>query len=359
MVVPKAEELVATPYRHGNKAAAEAFFLDGMTRAIQNAAQQVHTAFPVTIYYAFKQSDTTDTGTANTGWEVFLEAVLRAGFSITGTWPMRTELSNRLIGAGNNALASSIVLVCRKRDEGAVTISRREFIRELKEVLPHAMTDMTSGDHGRSPVAAVDLAQAIIGPGMGVFSKYSAVLEADGTPMSVHTALMLINTYLPGDPDDFDSDTRFCLAWFEEKGWTSGQFGEADVLARAKGTSVDHVADAGVVESGQGKVRLYKSDEYPADWQPDKDKSTPIWEATHQLIRGLRISEKVAGALLSRMPERGEHIRQLAYRLYTLCERKGWATEARAYNELIDAWSGIEQAAEDEGNQGHQPKFDF
>lgn len=354
---PKTEELVASPYRHGGQESAETFFMVGMTRALNRLANQTHLAFPVTIYYAVKQSDDR---TVNSGWTAFLDAVLRAGFAITGTWPMRTERPGRTIEIGTNALASSIVLVCRKRDPDAQTISRREFIRELKEVLPESLRDMTRGSKGRSPVSAVDLAQAIIGPGMAVFSKYAAVLEADGRPMSVHTALTLINSYLPGDPDEFDADTRFCLAWFEEYGWNRGSFGQADVLARAKGTSVDHLVLAGVAESGGGVVRLLTSADYPADWSPARDKIVPVWEATHQLIRALRADgEFGAGRLLAAMPERGELIRQLAYRLYTLCDRKGWAEEARTYNELLDAWSGIEQASYEIGRRSEQLTMGF
>lgn len=338
MAVPKAEELVATPYRHGSKAKAEKFFLDGMTEAMHRLAEQAHPAFPTTIYYAFKQSDTTDVGTGNTGWETFLEAVLRAGFAITGTWPMRTELANQMIGSGTNALASSIVLVCRQRDTNAATLSRREFLRELKQELAEAIEVMIGGAIGISPVAPVDLAQAVIGPGMAIFSKYAAVLEADGKPMTVHDALMLINRTITEGGDDFDADTQFALSWFDEQGWSEGEFGKADVLARAKGTSVAGVADAGVLETGAGKVRLLKWAQYPDDWSPERDNRTPVWEATHQLIRVLnQHGESAAGNLIARMPERSEAIRQLAYRLYTLCERKGWAEDARAYNELIGA----------------------
>jgi len=353
VLVPKEEELIAAPYRHGSKEAAEKFFMDGMSRALKNLAESAHPAFPITIYYAFKQSDDD-----SAGWEAFLEAVIRAGLTITGTWPIRTELPNRMVSFESNALASSIVLVCRKRDPDAPVISRREFIRELKSVLPQALADMTAGGRGRSPVSAVDLAQAMIGPGMAVFSKYEAVLEADGTPMSVRTALSIINSYLPGDPDEFDADTRFCLAWFEEYGWSSGRFGEADVLARAKGTSVDHVADAGVVESGRGYVRLLRWQDYPDGWSPEKDRNIPVWEATHHLIRALRTGgEEAAGALLARMPDQAEKIRQLAYRLYTLCEQKGWAEEARAYNELVDAWPGIEEVSHQIGRSGVQTRL--
>ncbi|PSH02634.1 MAG: hypothetical protein CXZ00_16430, partial [Acidobacteria bacterium] len=324
LAVPKAEELVATPYRHGGDAEAEAFFLDGMTRAIHNLAEQAHPSFPVTIYYAFKQAETKgEAGTSSTGWETFLEAVLKAGFAITGTWPMRTENATRMIGSGTNALASSIVLVCRKRSSDAPTVSRREFLRELNSVLPEALDEMTRGGVN-SPVAPVDLSQAIIGPGMAIFSQYAAVLEADGNPMSVKTALQLINRFLA--QDDFDHDTQFCLHWFEQQGWATGKYGDADVLARAKGTSVGGLVEAGVVESGGGNLRLLKWIEMPRDWSPDKDTRTPIWEALHQLIRALnQEGESVAGRLLTRMPEKAEPVRALAYRLYTLCERKGWA----------------------------------
>jgi putative DNA methylase len=358
LAVPKAEELVATPYRHGGKNQAETFFLDGMTSAMHNLAVQAHSAYPVTIYYAFKQAEKKgDAGTHSTGWETFLDAVLRAGFALTGTWPMRTELGNRMIGSGTNALASSIILVCRKRSADASTVSRREFLRELNATLPDALLDMTRGGVN-SPVAPVDLSQAIIGPGMAIFSQYAAVLEADGKPMSVRTALQLINRFFA--EDDFDHGTQFCLHWFEGQGWSEGKFGDADVLARAKGTSVGGLQDSGVVESGAGKLRLLRWAELSKDWSPETDARTPVWEALHQLIRALnQDGESAAGALLARMPARAEPIRSLAYRLYTLCERKGWAEEARAYNELVTAWSGIEQASVDAGIFGSQTEFDI
>ena len=358
VAVPKAEELVATPYRHGGKEQAEQFFLDGMTEALRNLAQQAHPAFPVTIYYAFKQSETkTEAGTSSTGWETFLEAVLQAGFALTGTWPMRTEMKTRQIAMGSNALASSIVLVCRPRPQDAPTISRREFIRELNATLPEALDEMTRGGVN-SPVAPVDLSQAIIGPGMAIFSQYAAVLEADGTPMRVRSALQLINRFLA--EDDFDHDTQFCLHWFEQHGWATGSYGDADVLARAKGTAVAALVTAGVLASSKGEARLLKWAEMPADWQPEADPRLPVWEALHQLIRALnQAGETAAGSLLARMPTRAEPIRALAYRLYTLCERKNWASEARAYNELVTAWSAIEQAAGEVGHVGSQSELGF
>ena len=346
IAVPKAEELVAESYRHGGKDKAGAFFLDGMTKAMRSLAEQAHPSGPITIYYAFKQSETEGgAGTSSSGWEIFLESVHRAGLQLCGTWPMRTELGNKISGIGHNMLASSIILVCRKRSTDAPSISRREFIRELNGVLPEALDEMTKGAGGdHSPVAPVDLSQAIIGPGMAVFSKYAAVLEADGSPMSVRTALQLINRFLA--EDDFDADTQFCLHWFEQHGWTESVFGEADVLARSKSTSVDAMKEAGVLQSGGGKVRLLKWAEYPTDWDPRTDKRTPVWEALHQLIRALKQDgEAASGALLAALGGKAEAVRQLAYRLYTLCERLGQAEDARAYNELITSWTGIESAA--------------
>ena len=358
LAVPKVEELVATPYRHGGKEKAEGFFLDGMTAAMHNLALQAHPGFPVTIYYAFKQAETKgESGTHSTGWETFLAAVIKAGFALSGTWPMRTERGGRTISAGTNTLASSIVLVCRKRDADAPTISRRVFIRELNAALPQALLDMTRGGVN-SPVAPVDLSQAIIGPGMEVFSKYSAVMEADGSTMSVRSALQLINRFL--GEDDFDHDTQFCLAWFEQHGWAEGKYGDADVLARAKGTSVGGLVEGGVVESGGGDLRLLKWAEMPRDWSPETDNRVPVWEALHQMIRALnQDGESAAGALLARMPDKTAGLIALTYRLYTLCERQGWAEEARAYNELQGAWVGIEQASHETGHVGAQGQMDI
>jgi putative DNA methylase len=340
--VPKEEELVAFVYRHNNKATAEAFFLDGMTQAMHRLAELAQPAFPVSIYYAFRQADTSnEDGTISTGWVTFLEAVLRAGFVLTGTWPVRTEYTGNLKVA-RNALASSVVLVCRKRLPDASIISRREFQRELNAVLPEALDEMTRGaGEDRSPVAPVDLSQAIIGPGMAVFSKYSAVLEADGSPMSVRTALQLINRFLA--EDDFEADTQLCLHWFEQHGWDAGRFGDADTLSRAKGTSVDGLREAGVLEAGGGSVRLLRWSEYPAGWDPRQDARKPVWETLHHLIRALKHDgESGAGRLLGAVRAQAEAARQLAYRLYTLCERNGRAEDARAYNELITSWTAIE-----------------
>lgn len=236
LAVPKAEELVATPYRHGSKLEAEAFFLDGMTKAMQRLADQAHPGFPVTIYYAFKQSESDGLdGTASTGWDTFLDAVIRAGFAVSGTWPMRTELSNRMIGSGTNALASSIVLVCRKRPDDAPTATRRDFLSALQAELPAALVLLQRGN-----IAPVDLAQAAIGPGMGVYTRYAKVLDAEGKPLPVRAALALINQTLDEalakQEGDFDADSRWALAWFEQFGFNDGPFGEAETLSKAKNT---------------------------------------------------------------------------------------------------------------------------
>jgi putative DNA methylase len=346
MSTPKSEELVATPARHGGSEKAELFFLNGMKEAMQRFADQSHPSAPLTIYYSFKQADNeSEVGTSSKGWATFLDACFQAGLQISGTWPARTERPGRMRDFDSNALASSIVLVCRKRIADAPTISRREFLRELNAILPEALDEMTKGSgDDRSPVAPVDLSQAIIGPGMAVFSKYASVLEADGSPMSVRTALQLINRFLV--EDDFDPDTQFCLHWFEQHGWGEGRFGDADTLSRAKGTSVDGMRDAGVVESGGGIVRLRRWSEYSAHWDPQTNIRNPVWETLHHLIRALKQEgETGAGRILAAVKGKAEVTRQLAYRLYTLCERQGWAEDARAYNELITSWSGIETAS--------------
>jgi putative DNA methylase len=348
LVAPKAEELVATPARHGSKAQAELFFIDGMSKAILQVASLAHPAFPVTIYYAFKQGETSAAnGTSSAGWETFLGAVLNSGLSIAGTWPMRTENGSRMRGQGANALASSIVLVCRKRDPEAQTISRRDFLRELQSVLPDALIDMTRGGVN-SPVAPVDLSQAIIGPGMGIFSKYKAVLEADGSPMTVKTALQLINRYLADD--EFDPATQFCLQWLDTHGWGSGTFGSADILAQAKGAGLSQMNREGLLLSGSGQVELIRWRQLDANWKPMHGNQTPVWQALHQMIAIFQgQGEEAAGTLLALMPAVSGRVRTLAYRLYTLAERKGLAEDARPYNELISAWAAIEMAAADAG----------
>jgi putative DNA methylase len=318
--VPKIQELVATSYRHGGKQNAETFFLDGMTNAMQRLGKAGHPAFPVTIYYAFKQSESDGgQGTASTGWETFLDAVIRAGFTTSGTWPMRTELGNRMRGIDSNALASSIILVCRPRDAVAKSISRREFLSALKAELPSALRYLQY-----SNIAPVDLAQAAIGPGMAVYTRYSKVLDVQGNPMTVREALALINQTLDEalaeQEGDFDADSRWALAWFEQQGFAEGEFGMADVLARAKNTSVAGMVEAGILQSGRGKVRLFKPEELPEDWNPTADPRLIAWEVVHHLIRVLASGgERVAAELVAKLGSKAEVSRELAYRLYTLC----------------------------------------
>ncbi len=359
LAVPKAEELVATPYRHGSKEKAETFFLNGMTQAMHRLAEQAHPGFPITIYYAFKQSESEGAnGTASTGWETFLDAVIRAGFAITGTWPMRTERGARSIGIGTNALASSIILVCRPRAADAPTATRREFLAALKAELPLALAHLQRGN-----IAPVDLAQAAIGPGMAVYTRYAKVLDAEGKPLTVREALTLINQTLDEalaeQEGDFDADSRWALAWFEQSGFLEGDYGVAETLSKAKNTSVDGMVRAGILASKGGKVRLLRPDELPADWDPTTDKRLTAWEMVHQLIRALEAGgESAAGAFVAKLGSKAETARELCYRLYTLCERKKRAAEALSYNGLVQSWPEIMKLAagskEDEAGSGER-----
>jgi putative DNA methylase len=352
LAVPKAEELVATPYRHGSKEKAEAFFLDGMTQAMHRLAEQAHPAFPVSIYYAFKQSESeSDEGTASTGWETFLDAVIRAGFAISGTWPMRTEMRTRQIAMDSNALASSIVLVCRPRAASAPTATRREFVSALKAELPQALAHLQRGN-----IAPVDLAQAAIGPGMAVYTRYAKVLDAEGRPLSVREALALINQTLDEalaeQEGDFDADSRWALAWFEQHGFAEGEYGVAEQLSKSKNTSVAGMVEAGILESRRGKMRLLRPEELPAGWDPATDPRLTAWEIVHQLIRVLASGgEGAAAELVAKLGAKAEIARELAYRLYTLCERKKRAAEALAYNGLVQSWPEIVRLAREGGQR--------
>jgi len=358
LAVPKTEELVATPFRHGNKEKAEAFFLDGMTRAMHRLAEQAHPAFPVTIYYAFKQSESeSHTGTASTGWETFLDAVLRAGFAISGTWPMRTEMKTRQVAMGTNALASSIVLVCRKRASDAPLATRREFVTTLKNELPVALAHLQRGN-----IPPVDLAQAAIGPGMAVYTRYAKVLDADGKPLSVREALALINQTLDESlteqEGDFDADSRWALAWFEQSGFAEGEYGLAETLSKAKNTSVSGMVEAGILASKGGKVHLLRPDELPSDWDPETDPRLTAWESVHHLVRALEAGgENAAAELVAKIGGRAEISRELAYRLYTVCERKKRAQEALSYNGLVQSWPEITRLAHDGGKSRPQAQL--
>lgn len=353
MLVPKEPELIASPYRYGGKEDANQHFESGMLETFTNIRHFIMHDYPLTVYYAFKQQDAeillegANSEIVSTGWETMLTSLIESGFSIDGTWPIRTELGNRMIASGTNALASSIVLVCRPRPEDAPNTSRRAFVNDLRSELPKALKEMQSGN-----IAPVDLAQASIGPGMAIYSRYSKVLEADGTAMSVRTALGLINQildeHLSEQDGDIEPDTRFAVSWFTQFGFEEGDFGQADVLARGKNTSVAGVEAAGVVDSGRGKVKLRHWSEYdPGAWDPTQDKRPTVWEATHHLIERLNShGEEGSALLLNKMPsDMAAEARQLAYRLYSICERKGWADHARDYNALVVSWSGIGEVA--------------
>ncbi len=350
LLVPKKPELIASPYRFdGDKDEAEKHFETGLMQSFAHMRQINAPEYPLTVFYAFKQQEiVVEEGAASTGWETMLAGLIVSGFSIVGTWPMRTERGGRMISVGTNALASSIVLVCRPRLENAPLTSRREFVNSLRRELPTAVRDMQSGN-----IAPVDLAQASIGPGMAVYSRYSKVLEPDGSRLTVRAALQLINQvldeFLAETEGDLDGDSRFAVSWFEQFGFNSGEFGVADVLARAKNTSVDGLVNAGVIESGVGKVRLLTWEELDPGWNPAEDKRATVWEATHHLIERLNVhgEEGAAGLLAKMSPDLAATARQLAYRLYAICERKGWSDHARDYNALVISWStSAERAAE-------------
>lgn len=344
MLVPKNEELVATPYRFdGSVEKARDFFEDGMFNTCCRLYQYTRDDIPVTIYYAFKQSETTESSTASTGWETMLSAIIRAGFSITGTWPMRTEQTYRAVSMGNNALASSIVLVCRKRAETAGSVTRREFINALHREMRPALEKLQSAN-----IAPVDLAQSAIGPGIGVFSRYKSVLEADGKPMSVRAALQIINQELDAfyneQEGELDRESRFCVELFSQYAFNNIKFGDADILARAKNTSVQALAEHGVLMAAKGQVRLKTRDELPES--VDTHESC-TWLLTQQLARAMEVGgvKACAAIVLNIFGSNAEEAKALAYRLYTICERKNWAQEGYAYNNLVVAWPDIQSAA--------------
>ena len=342
MLVPKTEELIATPYRHdGSMEKARDFFEDGMSMTCCQLYNYACDDIPVTIYYAFKQSETDeDDSTASTGWETMLSAIIRAGFTITGTWPMRTELTTALKGSVN-ALASSIVLVCRKRSQDARSVTRREFINALHREMRPALTKLQSAN-----IAPVDLAQSAIGPGIGVYSRYKSVLEADGKPMSVRAALQIINQELDSfyneQEGELDRESRFCVELFSQYAFNNIRFGDADILARAKNTSVQALADRGVMMAAKGQVRLLTREEIPEKVNTAEECT---WLLTQQLAREKGGVKECAQIVMNIFGSNGENAKALAYRLYTICERKNWAQEGYAYNNLVVAWPDIQSMA--------------
>jgi len=345
LVTPKEEELIANPYRAGSRRAATLHFENGMEEVFQEAAAHADPRFPATVFYAFKATESTTDGVTSTGWETFLHGLLEAGYAITATWPIRTELSNRMIASGTNALASSIVLACRPREVSAPMASRGDFIGALKKELEPAVRILQQEN-----IAPVDLAQSAMGPGISIYSRYARIVEADGSTMTIRSALGLINDALSevlgGEESEFDPDTRFALTWFEQFGHNAGKFGEADLLARAKNTTVEGVAEAGVVVSRDGDVSLVKRGDLSGGWNPATDQRFTVWEATQYLIRALDSSETEAATLLTRLGTGvGDRARQLAYLLYGICDKKRWAEEAGWYNMLVTAWPELVRLA--------------
>ena len=349
LAVPKAEELVATPYRQGSREAADSFFLDGMQTAMRRISRQAMVEIPVTIYYAFKQTEKrTESGQSNTGWETFLEGAIRSGLAITGTWPLRTERANRQVAMGTNALASSIVLVCRQRPADARPGSWGEFREALQNELPPAVVELQ-----KAGIAPVDLAQAAIGPGMAVFTRYSGVFDQDGERITVGQALALINVILDRtlaeQEGDFDPDTRWALAWFTEHHFDESEYGIAEMLSKAKNTSVEGLVEAGILRSRSGRVRLLRPEELPEDWDPRKDRRLTVWEMVHHLVRVLEgEGEIAAGRLLRRIGGSAETARALAHLLYGICDRQKRAAEARAYNSLVISWPELTRIARED-----------
>lgn len=344
MLVPKEEELVAIPYRHeNNKEKAKSFFENGMLSACKQMYLYAREDIPVTIYYAYKQSDSDADGNASSGWETMLNAVVNAGFTITGTWPMRTELTNRAGALTANSLASSIVLVCRKRPADAPQATRRNLINLLRRELRPALKQLQD-----SNIAPVDLAQSAIGPGMGVFSRFQKVLEADGTPMSVRSALKIINEeidlYFNEQVGDMDSASRFCVDLYTQNAFNNIKYGEAEILATAKSTSIPMMASHGILYAKAGIVHLLDRTELPE--QVDSSERC-IWMLTQQLTQAMAKGgiEACAKILADMFGSNGERAKDLAYRLYTIAERKNWANEAYAYNALVVAWPDIQARA--------------
>ncbi|MEX0153485.1 DUF1156 domain-containing protein [Microbacterium sp. LMI1-1-1.1] len=348
MLVPKAEELVANPYRHGGRDAARTFFEDGFEDVFTRARVGATEDYPITVYYAFKQSETDSGGTASTGWETLLASMVRAGWTVTATWPARSEMASRMIASGTNALASSIVLALRPRDENAAITDRRGFLAELKSTLPEALRNLQQGS-----VAPVDMAQAAIGPGMATFSKYARVVEPSGEPMSVRDALRAINGVLDDSlsqqEGDFDDDTRWCVAWFETHGFEVSQYGDAETLASAKNASVAGLARSGLISSGGGKVKLFAPDELPVRYDPRADDRISLWEVVLHMARALSDSGlDAAGRILAGAEERGIDMtaaHELAYLLYAISEKRGLTQAGILFNTLGSSWPEVRAAA--------------
>jgi putative DNA methylase len=367
LLVPKAQELVADASRKdGDSAGAAEAFQTGFKHVFSALKSQMDARYPLTVYYAFKQSESdtdvassTQASSESTGWATMLDSLVSSGFQVTGTWPIRASQSSRIRSLGSNALASYVVLVCRPRSDAAALSTRKELLAALREELPLPVRRLQG-----SGIAPVDLAQAAVGPGMAVFSRYSRVLESDGSDMRVGTALGLINQVLDEtlaeQESEFDGDTRWAIAWFEQHAFNEGSYGDAESMCRAKNTSVQGMVDAGIIAARAGKVRLLSRAELDDDWNPATDKRLTIWEMTQHLIRRLDTGEAAAAGLARRLGSNATIARDLAYRLFLVCEHRKWSQEAMAYNALVVAWPQIQQlsAAERVATGPSQTSFD-
>jgi putative DNA methylase len=358
LLTPKEEELIADAKRAGSKAAAKAHFENGMETVFREAASNCDERYPATIFYAFKASETENSGSVSTGWETFLTGLLNSGFSVTATWPVRTEFANKIgIAAGDNMLASSIVLACRRRIKDAPLATRSDFVAALKREMRSSIRVLQ-----KQNIAPVDLAQSAIGPGIAIFSSYSRVVEADGKNMTVRTALILINEILSevlsGEEGSFDAETRFALTWYDQFGFGPGPYGDADICAKAKNTTVDAVIRSGLARSTSGRVALITKDLLPSEWNPATDQSLTIWEVTHHLIKSLEHSEQRAAELLQKAgPGLGESARQLAYLLFQIADQKRRTEDAATYNMLVTAWPQLQRLAAGEPSTTDESLF--
>jgi putative DNA methylase len=356
ILVPKNEELIVAPYRFGDdKNKAKVFFEDGMLQAFKKMRGTVSSSFPLTVYYAFKQTENADdedasaksksmvVSTTSTGWETMLQAIIKSGFTITGTWPLRTEMMSRAVAQNSNALASSIALVCRPRPENAPSITRRDFIPLLRAALKTGLAELQSGN-----IAPVDLAQASIGPGMAVYSKYKEILEADGNNMSIHSALALINNELDvllGEEGGLDAESRFCIFWYEQFGLAKGKSSDAEQLSRSKNANLENLKKANVFEFDHGVARLKKREELPAEWNPRGEKT--IWTIVQQLCKTLESTGpetggiKGAAAQIAALGSKANDAKALAYRAFRASEKLSLSEEAQSYNQLAAVWGDL------------------
>lgn len=344
MLTPKAQELIADATRAGGREQAKVQFEQGMFKAFSHFREIISRDYPLTVYYAYKQTEERGTDQKiSTGWETILSGMINGGFVITGTWPMRTERAVKVASIGANVLATSIVLVCRPRPDDAETIKRRDFLLVLKRELPMALRQLQQGN-----IPPVDLAQAAIGPGMAIYSRYKQVLETDGSPMPVRTALALINQnldeYLAEQEGEYDSDTRWALSWFEQYGYDDGPYGVAETLSKAKNISIQGLVDSGILEARSGKVRLLCRSELRPDWDPVADLRPTAWESVHYLTQALDKSGEISAAqLLKSMGSLGDTACDLAYRLYSICDKKKWAQDGQAFNILVSTWPRLKE----------------